>query len=75
MAEASSNRIDESTLTKGQLRKLNALRKSVGAEVGERAFADWLASQGSAGQKPDESAKLIVEPLMHMAPVRSTCCR
>ena len=32
--------IDESTLTKGQLRKLGALKKSVGDEVGERAFAE-----------------------------------
>ena len=32
--------IDESALTKGQLRKLNALRNSVGDEVGERAFAE-----------------------------------
>ena len=31
--------IDESTLTKGQLRKLNALRKSVGAKLGEKCSA------------------------------------
>ena len=36
--------IDESALTKGQLRKLDALRKSVGADIGTRAFAEWLAS-------------------------------
>ena len=47
--------IDESALTKGQLRKLNVLRKSVGPEIGERAFAEWLASQAKAvqgGQEP-----------------------
>ena len=38
MDQTSSDRIDEGALTKGQLRKLNALRKSVGEEVGERAF-------------------------------------
>ena len=46
MDQTSSDRIDEGALTKGQLRKLNALRKSVGEEVGERAFAAWLESQG-----------------------------
>ena len=34
--------IDESTLTKGQVRKLNALRKSVGDAIAEEAFAKWL---------------------------------
>ena len=58
--------IDESTLTKGQLRKLGALRKSVGDEVGERAFAEWLALQGAAGQKPDGNAAMIVDTLWPM---------
>ena len=30
--------IDQSTLTKGQVRKLNALRKSVGDDIAENAF-------------------------------------
>ena len=33
MPQASSKNIDESALTKGQLRKLNALRKSVGQHI------------------------------------------
>ena len=45
MARRSSAQIDESTLTKGQQRKLIALRKSVGDEIGDRAFAAWLAAQ------------------------------
>ena len=49
MLRASSGSIDESTLTKGQLRKLNALRKSVGQDIGERAFAEWLAWQAYWG--------------------------
>ena len=61
MAPSSSNRIDENTLSKGQRRKLNALRKSVGDEVGERAFAEWLSSRPVA--KADENASLIVETL------------
>ena len=61
MAPSSSSQIDESSLTKGQRRKLNALRKSVGDEVGERAFAEWLASQPAA--KADTNAELIVDTL------------
>ena len=38
VAKASSIQIDESTLTKGQLRKLNALRKSVGDEIGAQVL-------------------------------------
>ena len=43
----------ESHLTKGQLRKLNALRKSLGPEIGERAFYAWLYTPASpiAGDK------------------------
>ena len=57
--------IEESTLTKGQLRKLAALKKSVGDEVGGRAFAEWLALQGS-GQEPDGNAAMIVDTLWPM---------
>ena len=34
--------IDETGLTKGLVRKLNALRKSVGDELAEEVFAKWL---------------------------------
>jgi len=37
--------IDHSTLTKGQIRKLNALRKSVGADIAEDAFGKWMKTQ------------------------------
>ena len=63
MDETASDRIDESALTKGQLRKLRALRNSVGEEIGERAFAEWLASQGGAKPKADPNAALIVDTL------------
>ena len=59
-------KIDETTLTKGQLRKLNALRNSVGDEVGERAFAEWLAVQEPATGKPDGNAAMIVDTLWPM---------
>ena len=54
--------LDESILTKGQLRKLNALRKSVGADIGTRAFAEWLASQAKA-EKADKNLEAIAEAL------------
>jgi hypothetical protein len=54
----------ETTLTKGQLRKLRALRKSVGPEIGERAFAAWLESApASADQETDPGAGRIAETL------------
>ena len=56
--------IDESVLTKGQRRKLNALRKSIGDDIAERAFAEWLSAQpAAAGSAPDERATLIVDTL------------
>ena len=57
-----SSTIDESALNKGQLRKLNALRKSVGADIGERAFADWLAAQ-SAESPENRNAAQVAEAL------------
>ncbi len=43
--ERNSMSIDQSTLNKSQLRKLNALRKSVGDEIGEDAFTKWFSTQ------------------------------
>ncbi len=37
--------IDQSTLTKGQVRKLNALRKSVGNDIADGAFGKWMKTQ------------------------------
>jgi hypothetical protein len=37
--------IDHSTLTKGQSRKLNALRKSIGDDIAEDAFRKWMKTQ------------------------------
>jgi len=37
--------IDQSTLNKGQIRKLNALRKSIGDNIAEDAFGKWMKSQ------------------------------
>ena len=64
MGQGSSSGIDESTLTKGQVRKLRALRKSVGEEIGEQAFAAWLPSQSGAGEEDaDGNAATVVDTL------------
>ena len=57
--------IDETGLTKGLVRKLNALRKSVGDDLAEEVFAKWLESQATsqAKDKPDPVAVKIVEVL------------
>ena len=48
---------EEAMLTKGQVRKLNALRRSIGDKLGEKAFAEWLktarAAHGSADADPN----------------------
>ncbi len=45
MARKSVKTVDESRLTKMQVRKLNMLKKSVGDAIGTKAFADWMASR------------------------------
>ncbi len=37
--------IDHSTLTKGQVRKLTALRKSVGDDIADEAYTKWMKTQ------------------------------
>ena len=54
--------IDERNLTKGQLRKLNALRKSVGSAIADEAFAKWLV-QANDEPEIDENARIIADAL------------
>ncbi len=57
--------INETALTKGELRKLNALRKSVGDKIAEQAFSKWFKSKpkaGAAGPR-DRNAEMITESL------------
>ncbi len=62
MMQATSALFDESTLTKGQLRKLNALRKSVGAAIGDEAFSKWL-QQSAHTPLSDLNAEVIADAL------------
>ena len=57
--------IDETGLTKGLVRKLNALRKSVGDDLAEEVFPKWLEREvtSQAKGKPDPVAMKIVETL------------
>ncbi len=56
--------IIQTNLTKGQIRKLNALRKSVGPDIGERAFAQWL-KKANVGKDAavDKNTALIAEAI------------
>ena len=54
--------IDETNLTKGQLRKLNALRKSLGSAIADEAFSKWLV-QANDQPEVDENAEIIAEAL------------
>ncbi|MBG05030.1 MAG: hypothetical protein CMM59_13255 [Rhodospirillaceae bacterium] len=57
--------LDEKKLTKGQIRKLNALRKSIGDKLGEEAFSKWLKEQVSLEpkEKTDPVSEKILEAL------------
>lgn len=46
--------INETKLAKWHLRKLNALRKSVGDTLGEEVFARWLETQSALKPEPDQ---------------------
>lgn len=57
------NAIDEKKLTKGELRKLNALRKSIGDELANEAFAKWYAQQREEQSAADPNIELIEKAL------------
>lgn len=58
---------DMKSLSKGQRRKLEALRKSLGPEIADRAFAQFMAEGAAAeGGAPDRNAELIAEAVMKL---------
>ncbi len=62
MPKAASPKFDEKKLPKGQLRKLTALRKSLGDDIANRAFGQWLkAQEKSTAGAVDKGAELIEE--------------
>ncbi len=57
--------IDESQLKKGEVQKLNALRKSLGDKIANKAFSEWMTSQPNAvAEIVDKNAELIAEVLV-----------
>ena len=59
--------IDQSTLTKGQVRKLNALRKSVGNDIAENAFGKWMKTHTKTPKDVrDPVADALVTALSHL---------
>lgn len=54
---------DESLLTRGQLRKLSALRKSIGDDLAEEAFGKWLSREAPEAPPTDPVAGKIVSAL------------
>ena len=59
--------LDEFPLTKMEVRKLNALRKSIGDDLGTRAFAEWQKSRPATSAKAatvDKTAEAIAEAVM-----------
>ena len=57
-------KFSEKDLTKGQLRKLTALRKSLGNKIADKAFAEWFKTQaGEVGSAEDKNAVLIAQAL------------
>ena len=61
--------MDETSLTKGQIRKLNALKNSIGEGLGTEAFTKWMSNQKkekSEGVKVDPVAVKLQEVLSHL---------
>ena len=54
--------IDESALSKGRLRKLGALRRSLGQAIADEAFSKWL-SQTVEEPESDENSEIIADTL------------
>ena len=51
--------LDEKQLSKGEIRKLQALRKSLGEDIANSAFSEWLSAEstnGDVGMDPNAAA-------------------
>ena len=59
--------IDQSILNKGQIRKLNALRKSVGNDIADAAFGKWMRTQSKTPKEVrDPVADALVAALVNL---------
>ena len=61
--------INEKALLKGEVRKLTALRKSLGAEIADKAFSEWYGQRDTGGAaKADPNISAIqgaLQPLLN----------
>jgi len=66
--------MDEIGLTKGQIRKLNSLRKSLGQNIADQAFSKWLKTQKpqNSANKSDPVAEKIKAALQYLQDDKST---
>ena len=55
----------ETSLNKGQIRKLNALRKSIGVKLGEDAFGKRLKEQAKAKVVPKVQSDPVAEKILN----------
>jgi hypothetical protein len=55
--------VDKRSLTKGEIRKLNALKKSIGDDLGAEAFMKWYAQQEKNKEASDPNIALIENAL------------
>ena len=54
--------IDEANLSKGHMRKLVALRKSLGDEIADKAFEEWQKNQSKSPEvKEDPVAMALLD--------------
>ena len=64
--------IDQSTLTKGQVRKLSALRKSVGDDIADNAFSKWMKTQSKTPKEVhDPVADAMIAALSNLTSDKS----
>lgn len=63
---ARSPSVDTAKLTKMELRKLNALRKSIGEELGSKAFNEWRRARPAAEKTEpvDKTATAIADAVV-----------
>ncbi len=59
--------INVKALSKGEIRKLTALRKSLGNDIADEAFAKWLTNKPSPVELTDPIASQIEEALARFA--------
>jgi len=64
--------IDQSALTKGQVRKLNTLRRSIGDDIAEDAFGKWMKTQSKTPKEVrDPVADALVAALSRLTSDKS----